>query len=521
MPQLIQIKDVRFLTLKDDVKVTDKDKKSFLSMDLKDDFFSPKVIDVPTSLALLAEFDKCPFTDSNFMNDLNTEMPSISHKDDYVYIGPSYSVKSERIPLLMKKAGLKIQRKQLIAYIAPYDNPETPYVLVKQDGTPFESEDQPNNRANQMNIEIYDDVLALRKEEYNRYMQAEELISSGKYNEVSKQDLYLWALTDTFIKRREKQDVVFHEMRHARNSLVLFDYLFDNPDCKLSALDVLKLERDDELSAKIAEAIEAINTYNTSENKDDLSVFESSYLLQQLLYDNSIEERKRLLSDIPSIIREVCTYWYKNFLIAYRPQFIRNLSVKLNQLPLKHLAHESDSTTYNYIRKIMFTYNVYDPKTDKYVNVDLSKYVFDLGVEESILKMVQQMYQDIVVKRQDVLKERHDKIQYGLIDQATEEHKNCVINTEYRKTLTELQMRGMDYMSALNFVPGVTDLQEKIKSIPTQAVIQQPTATTKKERTETKSEKNDNIFKRVIREINRRILLRQYQKKGDNGIDYE
>ena len=165
----------------------------------------------------------------------------------------------------------------------------------------------------------------------------------------------------------------------------------------------------------------------------------------------------------------------------------------------------------------MPTYNVYDPKTDKYVNMDLSKYVFDLGVEESMLKMIQQMYQDIVVKRQDVLKERHNKIQYGLIDQATEERKNCVINTEYRKTLTELQMRGMDYMSALNFVPGVTDLQEEIKSIPTQEVIQQPTATTKKERTE----KNDNIFKRAIREINRRILLRRYQKKGDNGIDYE
>lgn len=518
MSQLIQIKDFRFLALKDDVKVTDKDKESFLSMDLKDEFFSPKVVDVPTSLALLAEFDKCPFADSNFINDLDTEIPTISPKGDYVYIGPSYSVKSEEIPLLLKKAGLKIQRKQLIAYIAPYDNPKTPYVLVKKDGTPFESGDKPNNRANNVNIEIYDDVLALRKEEYDRYVQAEKLISSGKYNEVSKHDLYLWALTDTFIKKREKQDVVFHEMRHAQNSLSLFDYLFDNPDCKLSAADIFKREQDDELSAKIAEVIEAINAYNTSENKNDLSVFESSYLLQQLLHDKSIEERKRLLSDIPSIIHEVCIYWYKNFFIAYRPQFIDNLSIKLNQLPLKHLEYESDGTAYNDMRILMFTYNIYDTKTGKYVNTDLSKYVFDLGAKESILKMIQQMYQDIVVKRQDVLKERGDKIQYDLIGQVTEEHRNCVINTEYRKILTELQKRGMDYVSALNFVPGITDVQEKPETKISQEIVQPQIIT---ERVKTKSEKNDNIFKRAIREINRRIFLRRYRKKGDNGIDYE
>ena len=246
---------------------------------------------------------------------------------------------------------MKIHRKQLIAYIAPDNDPESPYVLVKKDGTPFESEKQPNSRANKVNIEIYDDVLALRKDEYKRYMHAEELVSKGKYSQVSSQDLYLWSLTDTFVKGRERQDVAFHEIIYNahkndsqlnglsllinlsfNNNAILyfsfFHYLFDNPDCKLSGADIFKLEQYDELSAKIAEAIEAINTYNISKNKTDLSVFESSYLLQQLLYDKSIEERKRLLSDVPNIIREVCMYWYKNFLVAYRPQFAENLSIK-------------------------------------------------------------------------------------------------------------------------------------------------------------------------------------------------
>ena len=518
MSQLIQIKDFVFLALKDSVNITAKDKEMFRLMELKDKFFSPQVVDVPTSLALLSEFDKFQFADAYFINDLDEEKPSITKQGDYVYIGPAYSVKSSKIPLLLKKAGMKIKREQLIAYIEHTDNPEEPYVLVKQDGTPFESEDQPENRAKKVNIEIFDDVLALHQDEYQRYLQAKELILNGKYSEVPKQDSYLWALTETFITRREKQDVVFHEMRHAENSIILFDYLFEHPNCKLSGVDIFKQERNEELSAKIAEAIEAINTYNTSENKNDLSVFESSYLLQQLLYDKSIEERKRLLSDIPNIIREVCIYWYKNFLIMYRPQFIEGVSVKLNQLPLKNLAYESDGSTYNDIRKLMFTYNVYDTKTGKYVNMDLSKYVFDLEVEEEMLQKIQQMYRDSVVERQEILEQRRDKIQHGLIDQAKEEYKNCVINTEYRKTLADLQSQGMDYISALNFVPGVTDVQKNIE-VQTLQEIAQPDIVEQKQAT-VKTEKRENIFKRVIREIERKILSRRYRKKDDEGLDY-
>lgn len=516
MSQLIQIKDFHFIALKDNVKITDEDRKSFQTMDLNDSFFSTKVVDVSTSLALLAEFDKCPYADGNFVNELDTEKPIPTPQDDYVYIRPLYSVKSEKIPLLLKKSGMKIHRKQLIAYIAPGNNSESPYVLVKKDGTPFESEKQPNSRANKVNIEIYDDVLALRKDEYKRYMHAEELVSKGKYSQVSSQDLYLWSLTDTFVKGRERQDVAFHEMRHGQNTLILFDYLFDNPDCKLSPADIFKLEQYDELSAKIAEAIEAINTYNISKNKTDLSVFESSYLLQQLLYDKSIEERKRLLSDVPNIIREVCMYWYKNFLVAYRPQFAENLSIKLKQLPLKHLATESDGTAYNNIRKLMFTYNVYDPKTGKYVNMDLSKYVVDRGVETPMLKMTLQMYKDIVVGRQEDLNQRQDRIQYDLIKKAIAEYRECVANTEYRKTLADLQKKGFDYASALNFVPGVTDVQTEHETIKEGV---QHKATVPEQTTE-KTESKTSFIKRAIHEINRRILVKRYRKKTDNSAEY-
>ena len=93
-----------------------------------------------------------------------------------------------------------------------------------------------------------------------------------------------------------------------------------------------------------------------------------------------------------------------------------------------------------------------------------------------------------------------------------------MINTEYRKTLADLQSQGMDYISALNFVPGVTDVQKNIE-VQTLQEIAQPDIVEQKQAT-VKIEKRENIFKRVIREIERKILSRRYRKKDDEGLDY-
>lgn len=521
MSQLIQIKDFQFISLKDGIDITGQDRKKFASMPLKDEYFTPRVVDVPTSLALLAELEKCPFANSDFRNDLDKEMPQITKTDDFVYIGPAYSVKNTKIPLLLQKAGLKIKRKQFVAYLARTENPEEPYMLVNQDGTPFEiPEKNSDGCAYKLNIDVYDDILALRPEEYEKYLYVKKQIEAGKSAEVDKQDLYLWALTDTFIVRREKLDVVFHEIKHAQNSLIFFDYLVNNPNCKLSGIDIFKHEQDEELSAKLAEAIEAINTYNQPEDKNDLSVFESSYILQQLLQDKTIEERKKLLSNIPYVVREICMYWYKNYATGYKPQFIQNTLIKLVQIPLKHLAYESDGTTYKNIRKLMFTYNVYDARTGKYINMDLSKYVVDVNVSESDLEMTQQMYQDKVIKRQKTLNERADRIQPDLINEAQEKYIKLVEETEYRKALVDLQNNGMNYISALNFIPLESDTKDKepTKNAESQETPQQQIA---EQKTQEKPRRILHVFKKATSKIKENLFPKRFRQTGNNGIDYE
>lgn len=521
MSQLIQIADFQFLALKDGINITEQDRKKFASMPLKDEYFSPSVVEVPTSLALLAELEKCPFANSDFRNDLDKEMPQITKTDDFVYIGPAYSVKNTKIPLLLQKAGLKIKRKQFVAYLARTENPKEPYMLVNQDGTPFETpEKNSDGRADKLNIDVYDDILALRPEEYEKYLYVKKQIEAGKSADIDKQDLYLWALTDTFIVRREKLDVVFHEIKHAQNSLVFFDYLFNNPNCKLSGIDIFKHEQDDELSAKLAEAIEAINTYNQSEDKNDLSAFESSYILQQLLQDKTIEERKKLLSNIPYVVCEVCMYWYKNYATGYKPQFVRNTLIKLDQIPLKHLAYESDGTAYKNIRKLMFTYNIYDARTGKYINMDLSEYVIDVGIIESDLEMTQQMYQDKVIKRQKILDDRADKIRPDLINEAQEKYIKLVEETEYHKALVDLQNNGMDYMSALNFIPLESDIKDKesTKAAESHEATQQQIA---EQKTQEEPRRILHIFKTATRKIKENLFPKRFRQTGNNGIDYE
>ena len=111
MSQLIQIKDFIFLALKDGINITDETRKSFLSKTMQD--FQGRELDVPTSLALISELEKCPFEKDDFVNGL-VPYPETTQDENYVYINPMYSIGSDKIPELLKSAGMKLQRKKHI-----------------------------------------------------------------------------------------------------------------------------------------------------------------------------------------------------------------------------------------------------------------------------------------------------------------------------------------------------------------------------------------------------------------------
>lgn len=491
MSQLVQIKDFQFIALKDSLHITEEDIKSFASMSMSDKFFSPKVVDVPTSLALITEFNKCPYSKNEFVNDLDEEVPEFTVKDDCVYVQASYSVKSEEIPLLLKKAGMQIKREQFVAYMSKGMNLECPYMLVNKDGTEFETEEKATRGyTNAPNIKIYDDVLVLSKDEYKKYLNIKDAVLNGQVSSVSRHDLYFWALINTFVDKRKKKDIVFHEIRHVQNSMIFFDFLFNNQNtCKLSVVDLFNKERDDELSANIGEVIDYINKYNKSDNKNDFSVCESSYKLSELMRGKNIEWRKKILSDLPAIVIKICNDWYRTFDLEYRKQFLGNTLTSLNQIPLKYFSDKTDGSDYANIRKLLFTYSLYDADTGKYVAVDLSKYVPDFGIDAKTLKILEEAYLENIGERQEYITKRADKIDYNLIAKAQEEYRQKVFNTEYRKALKDLQSKSMSYMAALNYV----HVEDK-------AAV-------------SKSQPDNNVFKKAINKLFGNVLFMNQKKR--------
>ncbi|MBE6460977.1 MAG: hypothetical protein E7007_03690 [Alphaproteobacteria bacterium] len=513
MSQLIQIADFQFIALKDSIDMTEQDRKKYLTMSIAD--FPATMVDVPTSLALLDQLRLCPLGKGHFRNDLEKEIPQIIKTDDFVYVCPQHSIKNTQIPLVLQKAGIKIKREQRIAYIVPGPDSKEPYVLVDKNGAPFETLMVSGGRHNNLNIEIYDDILALRPEEYEKYLRLKKQIETGHVDNINKKDEYIYMIVDTFAQDGKSLDIVFHELKHAQNSLIFFDYLFDNPNCKLSGVDIYKYEQYNEMSAKLAEAIEAINTYNQSDNKQDLSLFESSFILQKLLYNKSVQEREKLLSDIPYIVRMVCSYWNEEYATEYASQVIRNTSIELQKVPSKHLVYESDGTAYNDIRKSMFNYNVYDKKTGRYINMDLSEYITDIDIKESDIKVIQQMFQDVVIKHKKRLSTRSDEIQYDLIGKAQHEYEKLVNETEYRKTLYWLQSKGMDYNSALNFVSTNNEITQPAEP----KIVQETTNRNIVKYAPAKKQKR-NILLEAVNEVRRRILLKKLRKKANGEIRY-
>lgn len=168
----------------------------------------------------------------------------------------------------------------------------------------------------------------------------------------------------------------------------------------------------------------------------------------------------------------------------------------------------------------MFTYNIYDARTGKYINMDLSEYVIDVGIIESDLEMTQQMYQDKVIKRQKVLDERADKIQLNLINEAQEKYIKLVEGTEYHKALVDLQNNGMDYMSALNFVPLESDIKDKesTKAAESHEATQQQIA---EQKIQKEPNRILNIFKKATSKIKGNLFPKQFRKTSNDGIDYK
>ena len=469
MSQLVQIQGYCFVALKDNKPIDDVARESFLTKTRSD--FPASQIDIPTSLVLLHEMTEYPANDTGFVNELENQYPETTRDDEFVYIYPIYSVKSNQIPDSLKSAGLKILRQKRIGYLKHQEtNTEQPYALINKDGTLYDGEKydvaQGNSNTARLEINIFDDVLALTHDEYQRYLQTKHLIDTGtRTSDISRNDLYLWALTETFPTRREKLDVVFHELRHAKNNLILSDYTVDNPTSTFSGTDIYKQCMDDELSAKIAETIESINSYYTSQNKHNLSMFFENEYLYKLLYNQPQQEIDKILLNIPGIVELICSYWKAMFADRYVPQFLHNTEKELKSRPLSQISETPNNEGYEAIRKKMFTFSVYNPKTGNYINMDLSEHVKKHTLDDNITDIVKEIQTNVIAERQEQYNMYIGRADKDIINSAHVQHNVAIASTKYRQRLQTYRDQGIGYSIALDIAPSMNVVAEGTETL--------------------------------------------------------
>ena len=102
------------------------------------------------------------------------------------------------------------------------------------------------------------------------------------------------------------------------------------------------------------------------------------------------------------------------------------------------------------------------------------------------------------------------------LQKAEQKYKELVLGTKYRKTMAALQSEGLDYSSALDYMPGTKIVNENdIGSEPVTEQEEYPVFTMNQE-TDTVS-----IFKRAANKLRNMIYRPILKRKRDNdGADY-
>ena len=157
--------------------------------------------------------------------------------------------------------------------------------------------------------------------------------------------------------------------------------------------------------------------------------------------------------------------------------------------------------------------------------MDLSKYISEPAVYGEIQHIIDKIYENNVVKREQSVQSRFDRVQHDLVRDAVQRQQELVANTKYRKKLTDLLERGLSYSEALDSEPGINIVAENTETLGEKAVFAPKVVEEKKEKVveqitpqPPEKPKRKSIFKRATDKIDMFFLKR---KKGDSSIDYE
>lgn len=467
MAQLVVLEDYRVMALKDSVKLTDKLREQLGKTQIQD--VPTEMWDIPTSLILNIEIPWIAVHNRPFKNMAADYWPQTTSDKDYVFVYPRYVIKDDVVPYAIQATGLQILRdsKEPI-YAKRVQGSDSGFELVDKDGNIVGCRYVTAGGANAQKIVMIDDVLGVEHQDYEQARIANIKYQKGvPPSQIPRDYLNLSLLAQSFYSvRSTKENIFLHELKHYKNCLLTWPRAHSDEVAKISGVDCYHHLMDDEISAKIAEAIDAVNQYVRGGRPNSLSVFENAVWLQSWLHEVPVDRRMSAVMNVGDVARRTYDWWMTRMYSVYSTDFGKKLEMVIRgNVPARKLCMESDGVEYEKWRHMMFCYSVYNPETGHYVHMDLSQYLPHYTLTKSERNMVESVTRGVMEYNNRIVLSYGPSVQAGLLQQALELRSAALGQSEYQNQINNFQHSGLSLSAALDVCAGMTIVDETVERL--------------------------------------------------------
>ncbi len=250
----------------------------------------------------------------------------------------------------------------------------------------------------------------IKNEDYQKYQRIEMQLQRDPacLFSLSPRDYTLHSKIDAFQKQQKKLHLTMvHECHHQKNHFFKKQRKFKKSAKLLSCENIYKINVEDERSAKFSEVLFAVNEYLKTGNDVSLTACKSANTwLENLLSGKTPKETKDILTNHALLLNRCLSFWNFRFADAYNSQFANNCRAEAKQF--SPLPDEKENEEFNKLRKMFYTFEVYNPETKKTEYKDFSKLIdTDIKINEkanAIIKECENIRQDVRKKMFDLCK---------------------------------------------------------------------------------------------------------------------
>lgn len=169
---------------------------------------------------------------------------------------------------------------------------------------------------------------------------------------------------------------LFHELKHVKN-IVLENGLALKKDFKRLTLEnVYRLQVEDERSAYLSQAVNALNQYLQNGDLNNLSFFDNECIgIKNKLMSLPVNQRVAYATNMPEIMKESFAAFERNHRANYdHTQFKTNMPIAVNNLPVS-APEDTNGEEFKRIQSLYYHFEVYNPTTNRMEYKNLSQYL--------------------------------------------------------------------------------------------------------------------------------------------------